>query len=115
MHAELFDELAQKGFVVHPGDLGENITTRGIELLQLTTGTQLQIGADALIEVTGLRNPCNQIEAFMPGLLSAVLEKTDQGLVRKAGVMAIVLEGGLVKPTDQISVEKEGHGKLERV
>jgi MOSC domain-containing protein YiiM len=84
-----------KGFEVAPGQLGENISTRGLPLLDLSQGTTLRLGAHARIRITGLRKPCAQIEAFMPGLLAHVLGRTAQGeLVRKAGVMAVVLEGG---------------------
>lgn len=105
IHAELLDELAGGGFSVGPGDLGENITTQGVELLSLPTGTRLHIGEEAIVEVTGLRNPCGQIEAFRPGLLAAVLGRDcDGNLVRKTGVMGIVLAGGLVRKGDTISV-----------
>ena len=105
LHAELFDELMAGGFAVWPGDLGENITTRGIDLLGLSTGTRLRIGA-AIIEVTGLRNPCSQIDRFQQGLTAAVLDRDAEGrLVRKAGVMGVVVAGGDVKPGDPIHVE----------
>lgn len=105
LHEELFAELAEAGQHVLPGNMGENITTRGINLLALGTGTRLKIGAHAVVEVTGLRNPCSQIEKFQPGLLAAVLGRAADGsLVRKAGVMAVVLEGGLVQPGDAIAV-----------
>src|SRR5262245_22811703 len=64
IHSELFAELAGKGFDVLPGQLGENITTQGIELLALPTGTELRIGADAVVRLTGLRNPCYQLDKF---------------------------------------------------
>ncbi len=118
IHQELFDEVATKGFSVRPGDLGENITTQGIDLLGLSTGTVLKIGAGVELKVTGLRNPCAQIDTFQPGLLGAVLEKRDGGaLVRKSGIMAIVLTGGLVQPGDSIdAVAPAGpHRPLERV
>lgn len=118
MHGELFDELAGKGFSVHPGDLGENITTRGVDLLALPTGTRLAIGDTAVVELTGLRNPCNQIETFQKGLLAAVLDRApDGGLIRKAGVMAIVITGGDILPGDAITVTlpAEPHRRLERV
>lgn len=106
MHGELFDELVAAGFTVWPGDLGENITTRNLDLLGLATGTRLHIGADALIEVTGLRNPCRQIDRFQSGLMAATLARdVDGGLVRKAGVMAIVLQGGEVRAGDPIRIE----------
>lgn len=105
MHSELFAELATKGLHVAPGQMGENITTIGLSVLGLAEGTVLRIGRHALVRVTGLRNPCPQIEAFMPGLLAAVLDRTPDGeLVRKAGVMSIVLESGSVEPGDPIAI-----------
>lgn len=106
MHAELFDELRAKGFVVRPADLGENITTAGIDLLALPVGTRLHLGASAVVEITGLRNPCIQIDNFQKGLMAATLDRdADGNLVRKAGVMGIVLVDGDVRPGDAISVE----------
>ncbi|MBB3775563.1 MOSC domain-containing protein YiiM [Erythromicrobium ramosum] len=106
IHAELFDEVAAKGFSVAPADLGENITTQGIDLLALPRGTVLAVGESVRLEVTGLRNPCAQIEAFQPGLLSAVLDKAADGtLIRKSGIMSIVLAGGMVQAGDAIRVE----------
>ena len=105
IHAELFDELAAKGFVVHPGDLGENITTSGLDLLALPTGARLHLGTSAIVEITGLRNPCVQIDNFQKGLMAATLDKDADGkLVRKAGVMSIVIAGGEVGPGDPIGV-----------
>jgi len=118
IHEELFDELTEKGFSVAPGDMGENISTRGIDLLSLPQGTRLHIGADAIVEVTGLRNPCKQIDNFQKGLLHAVLDKdADGGLIRKAGIMGIVSQGGRVQRDDVIRVELPPlpHIKLERV
>ena len=117
MHCELFKELAGKGFTVRPGELGENISTSGIDLLGLGRDTILRIGQSAVLRVTGLRNPCGQIEAFAPGLLKQVAVKTDQGLVRKAGIMCVAIESGEVTPGDAIVVEPpEGeHIALERV
>ena len=104
LHAELFDELRVAGFNVVPGDMGENITTQGLDLLGLPTGTRLRIG-DALVELTGLRNPCAQIDRFQAGLTAAVLDRDAAGqLVRKAGVMAVALDGGEVGPGDVIEV-----------
>ena len=106
LHAELFDELMEAGFPVWPGDLGENITTRGIDLLRLATGTRLHLGGSAVIELTGLRNPCSQLDKFQRGLMAAVLDRDAAGnLVRKAGVMAVVLAAGQVQPGDAIRVE----------
>jgi len=105
IHSELHDELRLAGFSVGPGDIGENITTRGLDLLALPTGTQLRIGPTAVIMVTGLRNPCSQLDDFQPGLLTAVLDHDAAGgLIRKAGVMAIVLEDGDVSVGDIIEV-----------
>jgi MOSC domain-containing protein YiiM len=106
MHSELFDELRTGGFDVAPGDLGENITTAGIDLLGLSTGTKLHLGDDAVIEITGLRHPCGQIDSFRKGLLKAVLDKDADGrLIRKSGIMSIVLTGGDVRPGDPIRIE----------
>ena len=118
IHAELFDELRVSGFDVSAGDMGENITTSGLDLLALPRGTKLSIGEDAVLELTGLRNPCAQLDAFAPGLMAAVLERDEAGnLVRKAGVMSVVLSSGEVRPDDLIRVEvpPEPHVKLERV
>lgn len=103
IHAELHDELAASGFTVAPGDMGENVTTRGIDLLALPTGTRLRLGSEAVIEVTGLRNPCSQLNRFAQGLMEATLDRAADGsLIRKAGVMAIVLTGGQIRPGDPI-------------
>lgn len=103
--AELFAELSGKGHTVHPGELGENISTRNIDLLSLPTGTRLRLGSEAVIELTGLRNPCHQIEDFQPGLLKHVVEISPSGLIRRAGVMSIVLKGGDVHAGDVIQVQ----------
>ncbi|HSL84719.1 MAG TPA: MOSC domain-containing protein [Thermoanaerobaculia bacterium] len=106
IHAELHDELRASGFAVSPGDLGENVTTRGIDLLALPTGARLRLGETALVEVTGLRNPCAQLDGFQQGLTAAVLDRDDEGrLVRKAGVMGVVVAGGTVRPGDPIRIE----------
>ena len=106
MHAELFDELHARGFVVQPADLGENVTTSGIDLLALPAGTRLHLGASAVVEITGLRNPCIQIDNFQQGLMAATLDKDANGnLVRKAGIMSIVIAEGDVRPGDAIRVE----------
>lgn len=105
IHAELFDELMAVDHAVWPGEMGENITTRCVDLLALPTGARLKIGAEAVVEVTGLRNPCSQIEKFQRGLMAAVLGRDEQGrLVRKAGVMGVVVMGGEVKAGDGIEV-----------
>jgi MOSC domain-containing protein YiiM len=106
VHAELHDELKAAGFEVHPGDIGENITTSGIDLLALPTGTVLRIGQTAVLRITGLRNPCTQLDGFQQGLTAAVLDRDAEGrVVRKAGVMSVVVAGGEVVPGDPIAVE----------
>lgn len=118
IQAELFNEVRVKGFSVEPGQLGENITTRGIDLLALPTGSKLKIGSAAVVELTSLRNPCSQIDNFQKGLLKAVLDKdADNKVVRKAGVMGIVLVGGEVRPDDPVMLElpPEPHRELEYV
>ncbi len=115
---ELHDELAGRGFEVEPGGMGENIATRGIDLLALPQRTVLRLGAEAVVEVTGLRNPCGQLNGLQPGLMKAVLDRDDEGqLIRKAGIMGIVLNSGLVRSGDQIVVElpAEPHLPLEQV
>jgi len=105
VHTELLAELVAQGFPVQPGSIGENITTRGIELLALPQGAELHIGPEAVIVVTGLRNPCTQLDSFSQGLMAAVLTRAPDGqLVRKAGVMGIVRVGGTVSPGDAIRV-----------
>ncbi|MBB4005868.1 MOSC domain-containing protein [Allorhizobium taibaishanense] len=118
IHSELLEELAGKGFAVRAGDLGENILTLGVDLLGLPEGARLHIGATAVIEVTGLRNPCKQINDFQPGLMQAVLDRdAGGGLIRKAGVMAVVINGGPVRSGDAIRVElpSEPHQPLSPV
>ena len=103
IHAELLEELRRQGFAVRPGDLGENILTQGLDLLALPTGAILHFASGAAVKVTGLRNPCAQIERFQPGLLAAVLGRAADGaLIRKAGVMAVVVTSGDVRPDDSI-------------
>ncbi len=105
MHSELFAELAPQGFALSPGDMGENITTSGIDLLALPVGTILRLGDHAEIAITGLRNPCLQLDRFAPGLMAATLGRdADGGLVRKAGIMATVRRGGTVRPGDAIAM-----------
>jgi MOSC domain-containing protein YiiM len=118
MQAELFDEVNAKGFHVEPGQLGENITTRGVDLLALPTGTKLEIGSDVVVELTALRNPCVQIGNFQKGLLKAVIDKDEEGhVIHKAGVMGIVLVGGEIRPNDSIIIDlpAEPHHCLEYV
>lgn len=106
IHAELHDELRAQGFKVSPGRMGENITTRGIDLLNLPRGAHLHLGKEAIVEVTGLRNPCEQLDEFQDGLLKACVAKDAEGnIIRKAGIMSIVLVGGEVFPDDPIRIE----------
>ena len=105
LHAEIFEELAPHGFTLKPGDIGENVTTRGIDLLGLGTGTRLCLGTEAIVEITGLRNPCAQLDHFQPGLMAAMLGRDKAGgLIRKSGVMAIVLQGGVLRAGDPIII-----------
>lgn len=118
IHEELFTEVGEEGFRVAPGELGENVTTRGLDLLGLPVGTLLRLGGTAVLEVTGLRNPCLQIDAFQDGLLRQVVGRDEAGgIVRRAGIMSIVLEGGVVRPGDPITAELPSgpHRPLDRV
>jgi len=118
IHNELISELHEKGFHVEPATIGENITTSGIDILSLPTDTVLHIGPQAKIKITGLRNPCAQLDHYQKGLMAAVLERDENGkLIRKAGIMAIVLKSGLVSKGDSIEVHlpPEPHRPLERV
>lgn len=118
IHAELHDELREADFRISPGQLGENVTTRGVDLLGLPAGARLHLGSTAVVEVTGLRNPCGQLNGIAPGLMAATLDRDAEGnLVRKAGIMGVVIEGGEVRPGDRISVElpRAPHRPLEPV
>ncbi|MFJ8888321.1 MOSC domain-containing protein [Streptomyces sp. NPDC102402] len=118
IHEELFAELRRAGFEVGPGDLGENVTTSGIDLLGLPSGTLLRLGDDAVVEVTGLRNPCLQIDLFREGLLKHLVGRADDGtVVRRAGIMGVVRAGGAVRPGDPVRAELPAgpHRPLERV
>ena len=115
IHAELHEELRSAGFNVSAGEMGENIATRGIDLLGLPTGARLRLGEEAVVEITGLRNPCAQLEGIQAGLMAAVLGRDERGaLVRKAGVMGVVVAGGVVRPGDVVTVElpPAPHGHL---
>jgi MOSC domain-containing protein YiiM len=117
IHSELHDQLRARGFQVQAGEMGENITTRGLELLALPVGTRLRIG-QSILEITGLRNPCVQLDGLEPGLMKAVLGRDPKGnLVRMAGIMGVVIAGGVVQAGDEILVElpPEPHRALERV
>lgn len=118
IHEELFAEVAEQGFAVAPGELGENVTTRGIDLLGLPVGTLLRIGPEAVVEVTGLRNPCLQIDAFQTGLLKQVVGRDEAGnIVRRAGIMGVVRTGGTIHPGDPVKAElpPAPHRPLDRV
>ncbi|CAN1528563.1 hypothetical protein MCEMSEM23_01314 [Rhabdaerophilaceae bacterium] len=118
LQAEILRELAEKGFDIKPGDIGENILTRGVDLLGLPRGTLLVFGDTVILEVTGLRNPCVQLDEFKPGLMRALLDRrADGGLVRKAGIMSIVRRGGAVRTGDaiRITLPPEPHEALDRV
>lgn len=118
IHGELFEALAQQGFRVAPGEIGENITTRDLDLLALPADTELRFGSGAVVRLTGLRNPCGQLDRFQAGLMAALLGRTADGaVVRKAGVMGVVVAGGIVRPGDAISVALPAapHRVMERV
>lgn len=118
IHSELHDELNASGFHISAGEMGENITTRGIDILDLPGGTRLHLGREAVVEVTGLRNPCEQLDTFQDGLLKACVAKDAEGnIIRKAGIMSIVLIGGEVFPGDSIQIEypPEPHKPLKPV
>ena len=118
IQAELFEEVHPAGHRVLPGQLGENVTTTGLDLLALPVGTVLLLGDTAEVQLTGLRNPCRQIDAFQPGLLQQVLGRSADGaVVRRAGVMGVVRRGGEVRPGDPVTVVlPEGpHRPLDRV
>ena len=118
IHAELHAELRRSGFDVKAGQMGENVTTEGIDLLGLPTGARLRLGSEAVVEITGLRNPCAQLDKIQPGLLKATLDHDAQGnLIRKAGIMGVVIAGGEVRTGDPIEVElpPEPHRPLEPV
>lgn len=118
IHAELHDELATKGFRLAPGEMGENVTTRGIDLLSLPVGARLHLGASAVVEVTGLRNPCKQLDGLRPGLMAATIDRDAAGgLVRKAGVMGVVIMGGELRAGDPITIAlpERPHRALEKV
>jgi MOSC domain-containing protein YiiM len=118
IHAELHDELQSAGFVVSAGQMGENVTTRGLDLLGLPRAARLHLGGTAVVEITGLRNPCAQLDGIQPGLMKATLGHDERGnLIRKAGVMGIVVAGGEVRAGDAIRVElpPQPHRALEPV
>jgi MOSC domain-containing protein YiiM len=118
IHAELHDELEAAGFRLSPGMMGENVTTRGVDLLGLPSGTRLHLGKAAVVEVTGLRNPCAQLNKILPGLMAATLGRDPDGsLIRKAGIMGVVLAAGEIRPGDAIEVELPvgPHQRLEPV
>jgi MOSC domain-containing protein YiiM len=118
LNAELFDELAAKGFAVEAGRLGENVLTQGIDLITLPTGTIFQIGAEAIVEISGIRDPCKQIDGVARGLTKALIDRDAAGQVlRKAGIMGVVVKGGMVRPGDAIVVTlpAEPHRRLEVV
>jgi MOSC domain-containing protein YiiM len=118
IHSELFEELRPQGFDLVPGEIGENVTTRGVDLLKLPKGTRLHLGDTAVVELTGLRTPCRQLERHQAGLLAAMRDQDQEGnLVIKSGVMGMVLASGTVKPNDPIRIElpDEPHQRLGKV
>ena len=87
----------------HPGDFGENILTRSIRLISLPLGTRLHLGPTAIVELTGLRSPCKQMNTLRPGLMKASFVPGTRR--HRAGVMAVVLEAGTLSAADTIHVE----------
>ncbi|MEO7938035.1 MAG: MOSC domain-containing protein [Burkholderiaceae bacterium] len=105
LHDELLSEMQSKGYAIAPGEMGENITTHGLPILELSEGTLLKLGSEAVIRVTGLRNPCKQIDTFRAGLLTEVVDRAQDGsLIRKAGVMCVVEQSGKVRAGDRITI-----------
>lgn len=118
IHAELLAELQAQGFEVGPATLGENVLTEGVDLLSLPTDSRLQLGDEVVVRLTGLRNPCAQLDGYQQGLTKAVLDRDAEGkLIRKAGVMAVVETGGVVTTGDSIAVTlpAEPHRPLQQV
>ncbi len=117
IHAEVHDRARELGFEVAPGDMGENITTRGIDLIDLAVGSILEIGDDVILAVTGLRNPCPQLKGIHPDFQSAMLDRWEDGtLKRLAGVMSVVIAGGVVRPGDPIEVTAPSrHRRLQQI
>ena len=106
MAAELFDDLVPTGYTVAPGELGENVTTEGINLMSLPLGTQLHLGAQAVVSVTGMRSPCSLINGYQKGLMKQLIKTDAAGTVhRRGGIMGVVVRGGVVNPGDCIRVE----------
>lgn len=124
IQTELLDEARAAGHDVAPGGLGENVLTEGLDLLALATDSRLLIG-DAVLRVTGLRNPCHQINEYSAGLLNIVVARIDGvgssadvtlsasggadaldgvRIVRRAGVMAVVERDGEIRPSMFIDV-----------
>jgi MOSC domain-containing protein YiiM len=113
LHAELFAELAEQGIALSAGEMGENITTSGIDLLALGRGTRLHLGDSAVVEVTGLRDPCNQMNGLRAGLMKACIARGPDGkTIRKGGIMSVVIAAGVVRPGDAIRVEVPAGPKL---
>ena len=102
--SELFQALRADGYELRPGDLGENILTAGLDLEALPLGTILKLGAEAAIELTGLRTPCVLIDRFKPGLKRRMLVE-EYGRPRfRCGVMAVVRSSGRISTGDAIAV-----------
>jgi MOSC domain-containing protein YiiM len=114
IQAELFDDLKELGLIVKPGEMGENITTRNIDIINLPLDTKLHLGDSAILQLTGLREPCGQLNTVQKGLKNAVLDESGKSRV---GVMSVVLRGGAVKADDLIRVElpSEPHQDLQPV
>jgi len=105
IQSELFEEMRGFGFIIEPGDLGENVTTVGIDLLALPLGAQLHLGESAVVELTGLRMPCGLIDKFQTGLKRSMIVRTPRGVTFRAGVLGIVTSSGDVRPGDLVRAE----------
>ena len=117
LHAELLDEMGPQGYALAPGAMGENVLTQGLDLLGMPTGALFRIG-EAVVEISGIRDPCKKIDALGKGLTKRLFDRAADGmLMRKAGIMGVVRQGGAIRPGDTIEVELPPgpHRRLEVV
>ena len=106
--SELLDEVNSAGHNVVAGQLGESITTTGIDLISLPVGSMLRIGDTALVALTGLRNPCPQIKSVGDGLMKMMFiddqDNPEGPKIGRTGVMGVVIAGGIVAADDGIKI-----------
>lgn len=93
---ESIDKMVAKGLKVGPGDFAENITTEGLELLQLPIGTKFRIGPQTLLEVTQIGKECHT--------RCAIYYQAGDCVMPREGIFAKVLIGGEIKIGDEIFV-----------